>query len=328
MSDVDQLAGYAAGRLSSRRSPDHVRPLPLVLADAAVPQVPTAVDVVLEDDPIWVLVQRARAQGFGGVILSGPPGTSKSWYAEKIALKLTDGDDARIRRVQFHASYQYEDFVEGMIPDGSGSFMPAAKHLLLVCQQATTSAGLHVLLIDELSRADPARVFGEALTYIEQSKRYKPFFIASGREVVIPANVFVVATMNEWDRGVDDVDAAFDRRLAKIAMEPSEAILVRFLQDAEMPEPLAERVRRFFNYLRNLPEQAAHLGHTYFIGLKTELDLEVRWQLQLSHVLRKAFRLDDQGYREVQRAWREVVSPPTAVPGVAEGEVPEAPADA
>jgi 5-methylcytosine-specific restriction enzyme B len=307
VTDTDPLAGYSGNLISARRTPDHVRPLPLAVADATVPVVPTSVSALPDDDAVWVLVTAAREQGFGGVVLAGPPGTSKTWYAEQIANKLTHGDKSRTRFVQFHASYQYEDFVQGYVPK-DGSFVPVLKHLMLFAKSAAGAKGIYVLVIDELSRADPARVFGEALTYIEQSKRGKTFQLASGDSASIPPNLFIVATMNEWDRGVDEVDAAFDRRLAKIALGPSEPMLRDFLADSGMAADLAARVVVFFNTLRNHPNQAAHIGQTYFIGLRTPEDLELRWQLQLSHVLRKAFRLDRQGWESVDRAWRLVLA--------------------
>jgi 5-methylcytosine-specific restriction protein B len=272
-------------------------------------------DLLGDDDPVYRGVLQARADGFGGVILAGPPGTSKSWYADRIASKLTGGDTRRIRNTQFHPSYQYEDFVEGYVPEDSG-FRSVPKHLLLISDAARQSSAqsralgdpdqLFVLVIDELSRCDPARVFGEALTYIEQSKRGISFYIASGRETSLATNLVVLATMNTFDRGVDDVDAAFDRRMARIEMEPDPAFVERFLVHAGMAEELRPRVLGFFRWLQRLETRQARIGHTFFIGLKTEDDLRRRWRFQLVHVFRKAFQLNPAGFNEVQAAWDRV----------------------
>ena len=56
------------------------------------------------------------------MILSGPPGTSKSYFAAAAAQVLAGGDDNRLRFVQFHASYQYEDFMLGFTPKDEGGF--------------------------------------------------------------------------------------------------------------------------------------------------------------------------------------------------------------
>ena len=67
-----------------------------------------------DTDEILLAVREAHAMGFAGVILSGPPGTGKSWYAQQIGVALSGRWDA-IRSVQFHPSYQYEDFIFGLV---------------------------------------------------------------------------------------------------------------------------------------------------------------------------------------------------------------------
>src|SRR4051794_34038248 len=71
------------------------------------------------DDPLFLSVQ-ALLEQYGGVIFTGPPGTSKSWYAAKIGSKLAGDDESRIRFIQFHPSYQYEDFMQGFVPKENG----------------------------------------------------------------------------------------------------------------------------------------------------------------------------------------------------------------
>jgi 5-methylcytosine-specific restriction enzyme B len=300
---------------SPLRSADKVRDMPVhppsAVPTKASPQVGGDLD---DEDPVLRDVLQALADGFGGVILAGPPGTSKSWYADRIAKKLTGGDPDQVRPTQFHPSYQYEDFIEGYVPAGT-TFDRKPKHLLILCEAARKSkdAGenkLFVLVIDELSRSDPARVFGEALTYVEMTKRDVDFFIASGTQTRIPDNVVILATMNSFDRGVDDVDAAFDRRMAKIEMDPDAAIAEQFLIDAGMEPALRARVLSFFRWLQRLPEKHAHIGHTFFMNVRNEDDLRRRWRFQLVHVFRKAYRLNDDGFKAVQDAWLRIFPTP------------------
>lgn len=276
------------------------------------------------NDAILAEVRAALADGFGGVIFEGPPGTSKSWYASEIAGVLADNDVERVRRLQFHPSYQYEDFIEGWVPQGD-SFARKDKHLMLIADRAKTHPEeIHVLVIDELSRSDPARVFGEALTYVEQTKRGLPFRVASGQEVVIPPNLVIIATMNTFDRGVDEVDAAFDRRMAKIEMSPQPAVAERFMHDAGMPDELRSRVMEFYAGVLRLPEHYARIGHTYFMGLATEDDLHRRWRLQLVHVFRKAYRTNPEGFNRVEASWQRIFPPPPDALGEGDEEQPGA----
>lgn len=311
---------------AAERSPDKVRLLDAETLGAAVrvptPEPPESHDTPLdfrlqEDDTTLEEVEELLA-AYGGVILTGPPGTSKSFYAAQVAAKLADGDRSRVRFLQFHPSYQYEDFVEGYVPrdDGSG-FELKDKHLKLMCSRAMeTESGYCVIVIDELSRGDPGRIFGEALTYIERTKRDVPFRLASGKELSIPANLVFIATMNPLDRGVDEVDAAFERRFAKVAMDPSETILRQFLIGSQMDEPLRERVFAFFRTVQNEARTTpyARVGHTFFLGARTEDDLRSLWNHQLRFLFEKAYRLDEAGYRTIRAAWERIFTSGSTAP--------------
>lgn len=261
-------------------------------------------------DPKFQEIASLRDQ-FGGVILTGPPGTSKSWLAGETAKLLTDGDEGRLEFIQFHASYQFEDFMEGFRPkkDGTG-FEPKRGVFLRLVEKAIhdPEGRLHVLVIDELSRADVGRVFGEALTYVERSKRNIPFTLPSGDQWVIPKNLWIIATMNPFDRGVDDVDAAFERRFAKIEMLPDTTTLRQRLETNGVPEGLSARLVAWFGKTNGRAKKtpAASVGHAYFWSVVDEDSLHDVWNYQLRYLIERAFKYDEPTYKEVVGGWNKI----------------------
>jgi len=158
------------------------------------------------------------------VIFFGPPGTGKTFGAQKIAdfWRGAHGSSSVIP-VTFHPTYAYEDFVWGWRPDTDDGtkFVRTAGALLEACEIASGGTPT-LLLIDEINRADTARVFGELITYIEADKRGLPFRIAQDAKVErsIPPNLYVLGTMNTADRSVSLLDVALRRRFAFVEFAP------------------------------------------------------------------------------------------------------------
>ncbi len=280
----------------------------------AAPEIEPAVEAIKPldaDDPILQTVTDLL-RTHGGIIFVGPPGTSKSWYAARVGMTLVAGDLTRLRFVQFHPSYQYEDFIQGFVPLEEGTFVLRNKHFVELCRLAEELRDDEpvVLVIDELSRGDAGRVFGEALTYLERTKRGLMFTLASGTELQVPLNLVILATMNPLDRGVDEVDAALERRFAKIGMDPDDTILVRLLTEAGMADDLRQRVLEFFRAVNARSRSNPHtaLGHTYFAGISDEDGLRRLWQHQLRFHFDKAYRLDAEGLATTYRLWDQMLA--------------------
>lgn len=265
------------------------------------------IEALDSDDVILQKTKALMLDGFAGVILSGPPGTSKSWYAKRLALALAAQNSDRVRYVQFHPSYQYEDFIESYEPTDGGGFQPKPRTFLTLCDLAAqNSEELHVLVIDELSRCDAVRVFGEALTYLETSHRNVEFELASGRRVAVPPNLFIVATMNPWDRGVDDLDMALERRFAKIAMEPDADMLLQILSENGLDEVTSRRVVAFFRGLQSNSNTFVRLGHAYFARVKSVDELRRLWDHQLRFHFEKAFRQSPGELATLTSRWENI----------------------
>jgi 5-methylcytosine-specific restriction protein B len=130
--------------------------------------------------------------------------------------------------VQFHPSYSYEDFFEGLRPrlaqDGSGSvsfdLVPGPlKRMALLAQKNPTHP--YALIIDEINRANLAKVFGE-LYFLLEYRGQRVTLQYSDEEFLLPHNLFLIGTMNTADRSIALVDAAMRRRFYFQGLFPGE----------------------------------------------------------------------------------------------------------
>jgi hypothetical protein len=232
-----------------------------------------------EDDPVLKSIRQAiEERNELNFLFLGPPGTGKTWYAHSVANALTNANGHRIALLQFHPSIAYDDFVEGYSPtlatdQTSIKYEIRPKHFLNLCDAARADGdNLYVMVIDEISRGDPSRVFGELLTYIEPQYRNRTFALAySGREYRIPQNLIILATANPYDRSVGEMDDAFLRRFEMLEFKPDRNVLTARLEHNGMAEAGRKKVLHFFDTINATVPNG--LGHSYFLNLKTEADV-------------------------------------------------------
>jgi len=124
--------------------------------------------------------------------------------------------------LQFHASYDYSDFMMGVAFEKSGSLKNEFKILYRFAMCATLNPGrLHVLHIDEINRGNVARIFGEALMAME--KRNFPVTLRDGTWFTIPKNLLILGTMNSADHHIQPMDQALRRRFCFVPLLPMDA---------------------------------------------------------------------------------------------------------
>lgn len=253
------------------------------------------------------VVAACEAHGSSSIIaLSGVPATGKSFVAE-IAAQRHAGEATRVRAVQFHQSFTYEEFVEGLRIVDSGAVVTRAGLFLEWNQIAEDDGKLrYVLLIDELTRANVAAVLGELLTYIEY--RDRTFYsLYSRMPIRIATNLTILATFNPVDRSAIDLDNALLRRLRIVDFPPSAALLDEMLQQNGLDRRVIDRLRGVFDACENEFGSAygtlMPFGHGMFADVRGEEDLHPLWQERVRHML---FRptLDPHAFAEtIQNAY-------------------------
>lgn len=213
------------------------------------------------------------------LVLQGVPGTGKTHVARCLARLLTHDRPDCTRLVQFHPSYSYEEFVEGIrvrsveVNGRNEVAYPVEDGVLAAfAEQATRRPSEpHVLVIDELNRGNLPRVFGELL-YLLEYREQAITLPYSKRSFRLPDNLFVVATMNAADRSAVALDQALRRRFSFVDMTPDSALLARWLDQnppADPDETFGPRAVRAFEELnrrlaRDLgPEK--QVGHSLFM---------------------------------------------------------------
>lgn len=163
----------------------------------------------------WAMLVREDRQ----VIFQGPPGTGKTYIARRLATAIA-GDDSRVEVVQFHPSYAYEDFVEGFRPTLQGGFALKPGPLKRIAARAAGDLDRHyVLLIDEINRANIAKVFGE-LYFLLEYRDEEITLQYSEERFSLPRNLHLIGTMNTADRSIALLDMAIRRRFRFIDLFP------------------------------------------------------------------------------------------------------------
>ncbi|MFD4762747.1 AAA family ATPase [Streptomyces sp. NPDC058439] len=195
---------------------------------------------LLVHDRAWLEEMRELLTDERQLVFYGPPGTGKTYLAMKLA-EYFGGGPEQVKIVQFHPSYAYEDFFEGFRPVEDAetrevAFRLTAGPLRELADLASREGNRHVphfLIIDEINRANLAKVFGELYFLLEYRTR-SVRLTYSGDDFALPPNLFVIGTMNTADRSIALVDAAMRRRFAFVELspraEPTAGLLARWLR--------------------------------------------------------------------------------------------------
>lgn len=183
----------------------------------------------------------------------------------------------RFSLVSFHQAYGYEEFVEGIRPhiadNGQMSYRVESGAFLRLCQQAKQDPShRYAMLIDEINRANVARVFGELMSLIEPTKRagqtdsLSVNLAYSRQPFSVPSNVDIYATMNSQDHSLAPLDMAFRRRFEFIECQPQPQLLGKVMANG-MEIDLAKLLTALNERISQNLAKDSQLGHSFLWGI-------------------------------------------------------------
>lgn len=265
----------------------------------------------------WALKERALQLAIKVDALPSPVDPD---HRKKLdGLWLTCIRSEQIAMCTFHQAYTYEEFVEGIRPraqDGKISYnvedglfkklsllalaeglggavralgvderLKRAKAILAIegdprAQLDFTGGRQFVLVIDEINRANVARVMGELITLLEDDKRIggaDPIVLrlpASGERFAVPPNLHVIGTLNTADRSIALMDVALRRRFTFEEKRPDVEVLRNaFPTKGALSALVVDLFTTINQRLLFLHDREHQIGHAYFLKVRTIEDL-------------------------------------------------------
>ena len=261
------------------------------------------------------------------LIFRGAPGTGKSYLAREIAADivsdgyfddytlLTDEQKKQVEFVQFHPSYDYSDFVEGLRPklnaDGTmgfalqdgifKKFVARARVNYENAQGSTETPKKYIFIIDEINRGEISKIFGELFFSIdpgyrgragEISTQYSNLHDDPDEKFYIPENVYIIGTMNDIDRSVDSFDFAMRRRFRFVELKADERLeMLASLENEELKNEAIGRMGDLNKAIAGVEDlnENYQIGAAYFLKLKT-LSFDQLWTDYLQPLLQEYVR--------------------------------------
>lgn len=215
------------------------------------------------------------------IILQGSAGVGKTYAAKRLAYSIIGKEDKeRVKMIQFHQSYSYEDFIMGYRPVKKG-FKLRKGIFYKFCKEAKKHKGNeYFLIIDEINRGNISKIFGELFMLIENDKRGESealeLIYKEDEKFFVPENLYIIGLMNTADRSLAMLDYALRRRFVFIDLEPAfnKPQFRKDLENKNIDKDLINKIIEKFTKLNETIKKDKTLGkgytigHSYFCGRK------------------------------------------------------------
>lgn len=208
--------------------------------------------------------------------------------------------------VTFHQAFAYEEFMEGLKPQSDSNNQITYPIVDGVFKRISTQAIAHpdkqyLLVIDEINRANIAKVLGELITLVEDDKRLgaanelRVTLPYSGETFGVPSNLTILGTMNTADRSIALLDLALRRRFTFVEMPPQADLLDKDLAGVDLSKLLLTLNAR----VTALLDKDHQIGHSYLMNLTDADGLRFAWYNRLVPLLQEYFYHDGERLQAV-----------------------------
>jgi len=153
----------------------------------------------------------------------------------------------------------------------------------------------YYMVIDEINRGNISKIFGELITLIEQDKRGKDAILPySKKSFRVPANLYIIGTMNTADRSIAAIDTALRRRFTFVEIEPDSSILAKNDNNPIINDriDLTKLMDAINNKIVELYDRDHRIGHAYFMGIDSLKGLYQTWYYKILPLLAEYFYND------------------------------------
>lgn len=246
------------------------------------------------------------------IIFQGSPGVGKTFMAKKLAYSIIgEADDDKIKMVQFHESYSYEDFIIGYRPTDK-NFELKNGVFYDFCQKAASDMdNEYFFIIDEINRGNISKIFGELLMLIESDNRDAEIILSYNNEsFTVPNNLYIIGMMNTADRSIAVIDYALRRRFCFVDIDPAfgNEKFINYLKEKNINDNLINKINTKFIDLNNIIKndktlgRGCTIGHSYFCDKIDEAEYKNIIEYEIAPTLREYwFDNEEKAEKEIKK---------------------------